>query len=198
MEYPIMTYIDPEWHRHHTTRAGEDFRDAIWLDGYDGQSVWGYDTGVSSFFAQVWSNDSASYEPDLWLTPPDLCAAWPYVLVPLIVTFTGSTPLSVVRALGVARPAPELISDDALCSRRARCSADTGNPHAAGQARALDWVLGDSHRSPFDATPVNEAQRPTAAEVDAEAHHAAGMLTLLGGAELAGVEEALLRSLRRP
>ena len=30
-----MTHTDPEWHRHHTTRAGQNFRDAIWLDGFD-------------------------------------------------------------------------------------------------------------------------------------------------------------------
>ncbi len=78
-ESPMTTQPTPNGTATTRTRAGHDFRDAIWLDGYDDQSIWGYDTGVGSFFAQVWSNDSDSEEPDLWLTPPDLWATWPYV-----------------------------------------------------------------------------------------------------------------------
>ena len=30
------------------------FIDAIWLEGFDERSVWGYDSGIGSFSAQVW------------------------------------------------------------------------------------------------------------------------------------------------
>lgn len=75
-----MNCPDIEWSRHHRTRAGYDFRDAKGLDGHDDQSIWGYDTGVDSFFAQLWKNGSESEDPELWLTSPLLSATWPYVL----------------------------------------------------------------------------------------------------------------------
>ena len=65
-----MKLSEAEWSRHHRITAGTDMVDAIWLDGYDQQSVWGYDTGVGSFFAQMWPNGSRSDAPELWLTPP--------------------------------------------------------------------------------------------------------------------------------
>lgn len=124
-----MTEHDPEWSRHHTTCAGEEFCDALWLDGFDHQSIWGYDTGVNSFFAQVWRNGSASDEPDLWLTPPAFRTSWPHSLIPLIVDFTEVTPLDVVRAMGLARPHPLHDEDEDLFERWAGLAGGTGHPY---------------------------------------------------------------------
>lgn len=100
---------DPEWSRHQDVVPGTDFRDAIWLDGFDEQSVWGYDTGVESFFAQLWDNDSDSDEPDLWLTPPTFQATSPEALVPTIVAFTEAKRIDVLRALGIADPTSDAV-----------------------------------------------------------------------------------------
>ena len=97
---------DPDRSRQHRAQAGTDFIDAIWLDGYEHQSIWGYDTGVASFFAQVWANGSDSEQPELWLTPPDHQMSWPQIIVPPLVDFTGADPLAIVRAMGIAAPAP--------------------------------------------------------------------------------------------
>lgn len=192
-----MNCTDTEWSRHHRTRAGDDFRDAIWLDGHDDQSTWGYDTGVDSFFAQLWKNGSESEDPELWLTPPLLSATWPYVLVPPIVAYANEEPLAVVRALGIARPAPELRDRDELAGLRERLFAENLDPYGVGQLRALDWILGHNTTSPSTMTPARCGECPTAAEVDAEATMAAGILTVTGRTERAGVEAGLLKALQR-
>ncbi|MDJ0771606.1 MAG: hypothetical protein QNJ12_22665 [Ilumatobacter sp.] len=191
-----MTEHDPEWSRHHTTRAGEDFRDALWLRGFDHQSVWGYDTGVNSFFAQVWRNGSTPDQPDLWLTPPAFWTSWPRALVPLVVDFTEFPALDVVRAMGLARPHPLLDEEEDLFERRAGLARDAGHPYVDGQLSALDWVLGRAAHAPSSRTGVSRSSRPSAQEVDAEAAHATGSALLAGGASRAvGVEEALLSSM---
>lgn len=192
-----MNCADTEWSRHHRTRAGHDFRDAIWLDGHDDQSIWGYDTGVDSFFAQLWTNGSESEDPELWLTPPLLAATWPYVLVPPIVAYADEEPLAVVRALGIARQAPALHCEDELVERRKRLLAEDDHPYLAGQLRALDWMLGHSTTSPSTMTLVPRGECPTAEEVDAEATFAAGMLTITGRTGWSGVEAGLFEALRR-
>lgn len=192
-----MNCADTEWSRHHRTRAGHDFRDAIWLDGHDDQSVWGYDTGVDSFFAQLWTNGSESEDPELWLTPPLLSATWPYVLVPPIVAYADEEPLAVVRALGIARPAPELHGVDELAERRESLLAAEEHPYLVGELRALDWMLGHNSTSPSTMTLVPCGECPTAAQIDAEATLAAGMLTITGRTEWAGVEAGLFEALQR-
>ena len=192
-----MNCTDTKWSRHHRTRAGYDFRDAIWLDGHDDQSIWGYDTGVRSFFAQLWKNGSESEDPELWLTPPVLSATWPYVLVPPIVAYADAEPLAVVRALGVAHPASELRDPDELVERRERLLAADDHPYFAGQLRALDWILGHNTTSPSTMTLVRCGERPTAVEIDAEATLAAGMLTITGRVEWSGVEAGLFETLQR-
>lgn len=192
-----MTCTDTEWSRHHRTRAGHDFRDAIWLDGHDDQSIWGYDTGVRSFFAQLWNNGSESEDSELWLSPPLLSATWPYVLVPPIVTHADAEPIAVVRALGIAHPEPELHREDELVERRERLLAADDHPYFAGQLRALDWVLGHSTTSPSTMTRVQCGECPTAAEIEAEAALAAGMLVITGRTEWAGVEAGLFEAQKR-
>jgi hypothetical protein len=47
-----------------------DLRRGLPLAGWDRYSVWGFDTGVNSFFAQLWKNsDDGREEPRIWITP---------------------------------------------------------------------------------------------------------------------------------
>lgn len=190
-----MTDTDLTWSRHHATRAGEDFADALWLEGYDDQSIWGYDTGVNSFFAQLWSNGSRSEAPDLWLTPPDLWASWPHVLIPPIVEFTDATSLAVVRALGIARPNPRAIDTEQLLYQRDVLAGDERHAYVRGQVRGLDWMLGRALRAPASGEPSDLAT-PDPAIVDAESAYATGLVYLTGSTEVVGIEDALISAIR--
>ena len=188
---------DPDWSRQHQARAGTDFIDAIWLDGYQHQSIWGYDTGVVSFFAQVWANGSDSEQPELWLTPPDYQMSWPQIIVPPLVDFTGADPLAIVRAMGIAAPSPELVDIAELTTRLERCRDRSASQYTDGETAALEWLLGDAARSPASGSvDTVEDDRPPADVVDAEAAYATGMVYLTQGAYVSGVEGALVASLR--
>ena len=185
---------DPDRSRQHRAQAGTDFIDAIWLDGYEHQSIWGYDTGVASFFAQVWANGSDSEQPELWLTPPDHQMSWPQIIVPPLVDFTGADPLAIVRAMGIAAPAPVLVDTATLRTRLADCEARTASQYTSGEIAALKWILDGGSRTPASGS-VGVDDRPDAALVDAEASHATGMVYLTHGEYMSGLEGALVASI---
>jgi hypothetical protein len=45
---------------------------ALWLDGWDDRSIWGYDPQADGFFAQLWRNDEPDTlddAPHIWISP---------------------------------------------------------------------------------------------------------------------------------
>jgi hypothetical protein len=45
---------------------------ALWLDGWDDRSIWGYDPQADGFFAHLWRNDEPDTiddAPHIWITP---------------------------------------------------------------------------------------------------------------------------------
>ena len=43
-------------------------REALWLPGWDNQSVWGFDPPNDAYFAQLWRNAAAhGSDPDIWI-----------------------------------------------------------------------------------------------------------------------------------
>lgn len=85
-----------------------DLRRGLPLAGWDRYSVWGFDTGVNSFFAQLWRNDDDSQgEPRVWITPgarftvPIISV---YELAGLIAATTGCSPLAVRDAMVASVP----------------------------------------------------------------------------------------------
>jgi hypothetical protein len=84
-------------------------RYALPLRGYDRASLWGYDSQDMSYFAQLWRNESDSWnDPDIWINwftlqkPVDARA-----LAELISARTGQSPSGVLRAMAAAKDAPE-------------------------------------------------------------------------------------------
>jgi hypothetical protein len=78
---------------------------ALFLPGWDGLSVWGYDSGTSSFFAQLTRNGNSDDDgPDVWITPG---ARFPVVSSPaqlqaLIAEVSGATSAAVATAMNHA------------------------------------------------------------------------------------------------
>ncbi|MCP3804265.1 hypothetical protein NLX83_33845 [Allokutzneria sp. A3M-2-11 16] len=79
IDEPCDEHVDGErshchWHRRTAlyvapgTRVHEDFRCPVELPGWEQMSIWGFDTGLMSFFAQLWRNsDSPADNPRHWL-----------------------------------------------------------------------------------------------------------------------------------
>ena len=82
-------------------------RYALPLDGYDNASVWGFDQQGATYYAQLWRNESDSWnDPDIWLSGMDPIGS-AQRLAEMIAARTGLTPAEVARALATAKTAPE-------------------------------------------------------------------------------------------
>lgn len=169
-----------DWCRNHGIVAGSDFHDAIWLAGFERQSVWGYDEGTCGFFAQVWANTSRGDNPDLWLTAPNWRLPHAHTLVAPIVDHTAADPLDVVRALGIAHPAPTVRPPAEIFDKCVEL-VDLGDASMADGARTTaDWLLGHSEHAPLSRTRSLDLDDPTpdAADVDAESTYASSVVYL--------------------
>ncbi|MFI6031635.1 hypothetical protein [Amycolatopsis magusensis] len=82
--------------------------DGMWglvLPGWEDRSIWGYDSGTGSFFAQLTRNGNSDDDgPDVWITPG---ATFPVVTSPvqlqaLITNVTGAAATDVIVAMNHA------------------------------------------------------------------------------------------------
>jgi hypothetical protein len=82
-------------------------RYALALRGYDDASVWGYDSQMETYYAQLWRNESDSWnDPDIWLSGLRPIPAAP-ALAEMISARTGVGTADVMRAMAAAKTAPE-------------------------------------------------------------------------------------------
>jgi hypothetical protein len=92
------------------TDAGDDaIRNmALWLDGWDDRSIWGYDPQAGGFFAQLWRNegpDTLDGAPNIWITPSiagDLATA--EALARQVAVRTGRNITEVCEAMNESAP----------------------------------------------------------------------------------------------
>jgi hypothetical protein len=106
--------------RNYDCRPGCEFWDGIDLPGWEEQSVWGYDTSMSSFFAKLWTNGSTSDAPKIWLSGFDTIYPWASGIVLGIVERLNEDPLAVVHGLGLADP-------NLRCDRKTKSCSGSGN-----------------------------------------------------------------------
>jgi hypothetical protein len=83
--------------------AGHGMRRALWLPGWEHKSVWGWDSGDQSLFAQLYRNGEDDLLPPagkLWVSPPrypqtgttEVLAGW-------IAAAAGEDKAAVLRAM---------------------------------------------------------------------------------------------------
>lgn len=72
--------------------AGIDMIAAIWLLGFEHQSIWGYVEGSDSFFAQVWTTPTKARIPTCGSPHQPGNSTTPKTLVAPIVEHTGAEP----------------------------------------------------------------------------------------------------------
>jgi hypothetical protein len=165
--------------RNHRCRPGDEFRDAIDLPGWDEQSVWGYDEGTSSFFAQLWTNGSSSDAPEIWLSGVTVTYPWPGSIALEIAERTRADQFEIIRALGLADPNPKTRSTDEITRKVvsvAMAADHTPDPYILGQRLALDWVAGNGTTCPGSLRSWPADQAPTPAQIDAEHHYVTGRI----------------------
>lgn len=164
----------PEHSRNHTVRPGVRLHDAVDLSGWEQRSIWGWDEGTSSFYAQLWRNGSTSEAPDVWLTGARKPYPWPGCVALEIVERTESDALAVVRALGIAHPEPTLRTPAEVGSRvlELRKQKEEGH-YVGGKIHALAWTQGLAEFTPGTRTYWGKSI-PTVERVDAEHHMITG------------------------
>ncbi|GGJ75516.1 hypothetical protein GCM10010123_01870 [Pilimelia anulata] len=188
----------PDHSRNHTARPGHHLNDVVDLPGWDHQSIWGWDDGVGSFYAQLWRNNTNSDAPEIWLSGATNTYPWPGCIALEIATKARVDPLTVVRAMGIAHPQPRLLADRKLADRLKEMGPTGDSPYVSGHSHALAWTLGHAATTPGGGAPSRG--KPTPEQADAEHHMVTGRV-YLGGAQgrdyFGGADEALWWALGR-
>ena len=193
----------PDHSRNHTARPGYQLHDAIDLPGWEEQSIWGWDEGTGSFYAQLWRNGSSSDAPEIWLTGARTPYPWPASIALAIVERTKTDALTVVQAMGIAHPAPTLLPDDTITDKADEIiKLNDRSPYIGGQNHGLAWIQGLADFTTGTRTEWDRSRRPTPAQVDAEHHMVTGQLYRGGNAVdgkdfFAGADEILWWALGR-
>lgn len=170
-----ITGSTPDPSRNHERRPGYPFTDTIDLPGWDDQSFWGFDEGIGSFFAQLWRNGSQSDEPEIWLSGVQLPYPGPGCIALDIVGETMQDPPSVVRALAIADPVPQLRPGDWIAAEIMRLATLPNDARVDSARQALEWVAGRGTICPGSRWGWNPGA-PTAEHVVAEGHLVTGRL----------------------
>ena len=83
--------------------AGHGMRRALWLPGWEHKSVWGWDSGDQSLFAQLYRNGEDDLLPPagkLWVSPPRYPqTGTAEVLAERIAAAAGEDKAAVLRAM---------------------------------------------------------------------------------------------------
>jgi hypothetical protein len=174
MTNSIARHITPtaDSSRHYRRCRGCEFQDRLDLPGWDQRSVWGYNNGVQSFFAQLWRNGSRAGKPRVSLSGQWPNYRWPGCLALDIIAATEQTPVAVVTALAVLDPSPRLRPADEI-EARVRTPPGAGGKFTESYRRALLWVLGKSDTCPGSKTTWT-AGIPEPRRVDVEHELLAG------------------------
>jgi hypothetical protein len=90
----------------------DSFRAALYLNGWERRSIWGWDVMTSSLFAHLWPNgDDSGHPPVIIPSSWDPSARWPATADPAqlarhIMQATGCSAVAVLRAMADQAPAP--------------------------------------------------------------------------------------------
>jgi hypothetical protein len=83
-------------------------RKALFLDGWDERSTWGYDEGQASWFAQLWRNGLGEERgaPHTWITPGPVTPPIETLteLVTRIASATNASPAEIRAAMAEGAP----------------------------------------------------------------------------------------------
>ena len=130
---------------------------AVFLDGWDHRSTWGWDDGMGCFYAQLTRNgESDANGPGIWITPP----TWPQAttatqLATLIAAATGADLHAVQVAMNEG-----LDGDSDVHPHRVRLAADDGTGPRGGAG--LRDAPGVDLRGSVDLRDRQDAQHPVA------------------------------------
>jgi hypothetical protein len=157
-----------------------EFRQPLWLDDWDQQSVWGYDEAVGSHFAQLWRNSDSNDAPTVWISGMDRRFRFPEQLFAEIRSVTGAAAVEVLIAMhepdafaswagargpGVPGGPPHSVLVD--YGRRLLPVADhSQDPYARGAYHGLCWVTGANIPAPVTGATATPPPGPIMIEAE--------------------------------
>lgn len=148
----------------------EDFRRALWLEGWEGQSIWGFDEGMDSYFAQLWRDEDSNDAPTVWLSGMAPRFTMPEQLFAAMVSATGAPALDVFTAMEADDLAPRTIAPppgpDEVRAVQAELVRQGPDQHLRGMADALAWSRWELPTGPVTGQPTLAV--PTPQQLDAE------------------------------
>lgn len=177
-------------------RPGTEFSEPVWLDGWDDQSLWGWELG--NYFAAMIPNDATEE-----IVPHFF--GQPFSHVSTVVVALGrlsrADPLSVCRALEVLPPQGPIPDETEILTLREKARSHSMGAYTAGQIGACDWLLGRAATCPGSGWTWFAGQRPDRSIIAAECEVNTGEM-FLGPADpnaayRHGVDEILGRIVAR-
>jgi hypothetical protein len=157
-----------DYSRYFDWNEGRDFVARLLLEDWDVRSVWGLDNGAQTFFAGLWRNHQFTPVPNHTLFTGDKYYRCPGCIAADIADITSYDPLTVVRAMAIADPAPTARRGDEIARELAELHSRSGSPTFIDGVRdGLLWAQGSR-----EITPGSRIEwpggTPTPEEVDAE------------------------------
>lgn len=183
----------------------------LWLPGWESYSTWGWDSGVRSWYAQLYrDSDDRDGPPRVWL---DGAQPIPYaqLLYARIAVATGEALSAVYEAMlpmptsivpGHREPADPVapggrtlaeIRHQLHTTRVTAVDNASGPAYEAGRAAALRWLLGEEPAAPCSGAALVYGGRPAPLTVAAEAWAATAAVYGRQQAGDAAGAEAVLR-----
>ncbi|WP_280311151.1 hypothetical protein [Nocardia abscessus] len=127
-------------------RREEEFTDAVFLDGWEQRSLWGWE--IDYYWVQLWRDENTDEQPDFWITgTAQPLLQWPGDVTLAIMRKTQADPLSIARALRILPPPPVQSPlpaiQEGLAFARDHSGTDAEpDDWITGQIDAYEWVSG--------------------------------------------------------
>ncbi|WP_269590740.1 hypothetical protein [Rhodococcus erythropolis] len=165
-----MESSESTWWMH---RPGTEFKEAVWLDGWDDQSLWGWELG--NYFLSLLPNGATDeMHPHFFGQPFSHISA----VVAAVARVSRADPLSVCKALEIL-PSPGPVPSDAdIISIQESARQLGGGDYVAGQVAACDWLLGRTASCPGSGLNWYVGQRPDRSIITAESEINTGEIFL--------------------
>lgn len=183
----------------------QDSINPLWLKGWDSYSTWGWDSGTTSYYAQLYRNDAdRDGAPTVWLDGTTVPVQRLQVLFMRIAMATREPVTAVYEALlhrtpdGVAagyRHPVDPITPGGLPLAQVRYQLgemSEGSNYEHGAVEALRWVLGQRAEAPASGAMVPTGERPSPLALAAESWAATAAVYMTRVKEYAAGAEAAL------
>lgn len=158
--------------------VGESLYDAVLIPGYEDYSVWGFDEGMGSYWANLWRNDEdRDAAPSLSVGASGPLLRRPEAVMVAIAEHLGFAPVTVTQGLGLQTTRRRARSRDERLGYLASIQPGHGD-YSVGVYEGAAWLAGQASRCPVSGWPCHPGFIPGAEHIHAEVLYASGAVYL--------------------